>query len=63
MEYFVKNLGRKGTLITFVFISVCAVAFCPMDADRFKLFTDFAMVVVGIFSGANVFEHFAKKGK
>ena len=58
MKYLVDNIGRKGTLVVFVFCVVSGVEFVQGVSDTFA---DFALYVVGVFAGANVFEHFAKR--
>lgn len=63
LKYFTDRIGRKGTLCLFVFISVCAISFSPIDADKYGDFLDFAVYICGIFTGTNVFEHWAKRGK
>ncbi len=66
MNYLINAIGRKGVLVSFVFIVAALVTVFGAEAvvdDRYTKFLDFALYVTGVFAGANVFEHFAKKGK
>jgi len=58
MKYLVEHIGRKGTLVCFVFAVVAGVEIANGVSP---VFADFALYVVGVFAGANVFEHFAKR--
>lgn len=60
MNYLVNTIGRKGTLVLITFATVTGVELAKGASQNFM---DFALYVVGVFAGANVFEHFAKKGK
>ena len=60
MNYLVTNIGRKGTLVLFVFLTVAVI---EVSKGVTPTFADFALYVVGVFAGANVFEHFAKRPK
>ena len=62
MNYLVNTLGRKGTLVLFVF-SACSVIEVYLTGGLSDTMKELAVITLGIFSGANVFEHFAKKGK
>ena len=60
MKYLVEAIGRKGVMVMAVFGTVSAVYVMKGTSQQFL---DFSLYVVGVFSGANVFEHFAKRGK
>ncbi len=54
----IEKIGRKGTLVLYVFTVVCLV---EVLKGASQAFFDFSLYVTGVFAGANVFEHFAKK--
>jgi len=58
MNYLVNSIGRKGALVLIVFGVVATV---EVFKGASQSFFDFALYVAGVFAGANVFEHFAKK--
>ena len=60
MKYLVETIGRKGVLVMAVFATVSTVYVLKGTSQQFL---DFSLYVVGVFAGANVFEHFAKRVK
>ena len=58
MNYLINTLGRKGTLVLIVFLMDVAVELYRGLSENM---VELSLITLGIFSGANVFEHFAKK--
>ena len=58
MKYLVENLGRKGTLGLFVFLTDAGI---ELFKGLSPAMVELSLIALGIFSGANVFEHFFKR--